>query len=744
MRKKWWILALASVAALALVACGKSSGKGSQDEKDSTSIESSEDVGNSESGGNGGASSSCVHKAMKKINAKTPTCTYSGNLESWVCNDCKTYFLDKAGTQPTTYDEIKLAQLTHDGIYVEALAASCGKEGNIEHYTCSMCQKYFEDEACTVVLNKADVFLPSLPHNLAHVPMVYGKGYEQGCLEYWHCTPCDGYFADENADTKIDFAETVLAAPYEITDFIVEIPENKTPVVLQLTDTQIIDAGQARPGRDGVLYDWCATDKVEERCYKYVRETIHATKPDFIIITGDIIYGEFDDKGTALTGFVEFMESFQIPWSPIFGNHDIESKMGVDWQCEQFENAKYCYFEQKMLSGNGNYSVGIAQGGVITRAFYLLDTHASGNASAESLANGHTYNDFVGFKQDQIDWYTAQIQELKLACPNAKISFAYHIQQYVFEDAYAKYGFNQANKNQNINVDWLDDKAEGDFGYIDREMKGPWDYDRSIYKGMKALGVDSIFVGHEHCNSASIVYEGIRFQFGQKSSEYDRFNSIAEDGTITGQDTIPVGNVPMIGGTVIPLSEDGTIVEPYIYLCGDEADKRNQKPAPELVVNGLKKGTDLYGDGEVTLEAVAFDSTTNAYAVTSKGQGKLYINEALLAGKTTFTFSVYFESGYAPLAKGSPFALRVKPDDHRAENIPGGTTDGQNKQYIYFVVDGVTPEGDVEDEKSLKVGQWQTITIDITEITNKETPCEEFSFLIAAGNTIYFKDVALS
>ena len=63
-------------------------------------------------------------------------------------------------------------------------------------------------------------------------------------------------------------------------------------------------------------------------------------------------------------------------------------------------------------------------------------------------------------------------------------------------------------------------------------MKNAWDTSKNIYNGMKELGVDSIFVGHEHCNSASVVYEGIRFQYGQKSSEYDRYNSVGDDGKI--------------------------------------------------------------------------------------------------------------------------------------------------------------------------------------------------------------------
>jgi hypothetical protein len=84
---------------------------------------------------------------------------------------------------------------------------------------------------------------------------------------------------------------------------------------------------------------------------------------------------------------------------------------------------------------------------------------------------------------------------------------------------------------------------------------------------MKAAGADSIFVAHEHCNSASVLYDGVRLQYGQKSSTYDRANYIDEStGLITGSYS-PAGT-PMVGGTVLPISEtNGEIVNPYIYLC---------------------------------------------------------------------------------------------------------------------------------------------------------------------------------
>ncbi len=616
----------------------------------------------------------------------------------------------------------------HELTVVEEVAATCLQEGNITYWQCSGCSLLFSDENGETQIAKADTVLAKSSHTMTHFDAVEALGYTEGNIEYWQCSVCENYYKDAGGTKKISLGSTVIAAPYSIPDFVVEVEEGRDPIVLQLSDTQIIDAAQAREGRTGVDYTFWATDQVEERCYDYLTELINATNPDLIILTGDIIYGEFDDNGTALVSFVEFMETFQTPWAPVFGNHDNESKKGADWQCEQFENAQYCLFEQKELTGNGNYSVAIAQGGEVKRVFYMLDTNGCGGASAESLANGHTTKS-VGFASDQIQWYTEQIKELKKVAPEVKISFAYHIQQYVFMNAFNKYDFNQSETYQDINIDTLEEKEEGDFGYIGRQLKGPWDASYSVWNGMKSLGVDSIFIGHEHCNSASVVYNGVRFQFGQKSSEYDRFNCIDENGAITGG--YSKTGTSLIGGTVIPLSaEDGSIKDPYIYYCGFENGEIDWTKYKEYEVGGLQKGTELYVDGALTMNSVAFDETTNAYEVVAISQGKMYVNVALLKGKTTFTFSVYVpETSTAKLGGYGEFAIRVKPNGD--EPVLDGKVDG----YIDF-----NSSATIEELK-LEFGVWKTYTVDITGL---DATCTEFAFVIAASNVLYFKDVTLS
>ena len=461
---------------------------------------------------------------------------------------------------------------THDLAHYSFKDATCKKEGNIEYWRCHDCYKLFADEDATVEISDDDTTVAKKPHSLVHYEAIEAVADKGGQIEYWQCSSCEQYYSDENGTKRIGQGDIAVAAPFSVVDFVVKVPTDRQPVVLQLTDPQIIDASQARPGRPGVNTTFWAKDQIEERCYNFFTEIINAVKPDLIIITGDIIYGEFDDSGSAMLSFVEFMESFNIPWAPVFGNHDNESAKGADWQCQQYENAKNCLFKQRTLTGNGNYSVGIAQGDSITRVFYMLDSNGCANASKATIDNGHTKTT-AGFASDQIAWYTSSINAVKNSYPSVKISMAYHIQQYTFNKIYSKYGVvsvNNLTKNP-VNIDSHPDKAATDFGYLGGNFSGEWDFDETITNGMAALGVDSVFIGHEHLNSASVVYNGIRFQFGQKSSEYDKFGFI-KNGVRGGDYYKPAGATSIVGGSVIPLNASGEIVNPYIYYCGDIFD----------------------------------------------------------------------------------------------------------------------------------------------------------------------------
>ena len=350
----------------------------------------------------------------------------------------------------------------------------------------------------------------------------------------------------ENGDNEV----------FDLVDFTVSVPSDREPVILQITDTQIIDS--TGTGK----WSFWAADKMGVECFDYITEIVEQNKPDLILLTGDMVYGEYDKNGTSFMALIELMESFNIPWAPIFGNHEAESAMGIDWQCAQLEAAENCLFMQRELTGNGNYTVGIKQGGELTRVFFMVDSNGCNNPSEESLKNTHLKNR-SGFGADQIEWYTSLINNIKSLSPATKFSFAFHTQLKVFLDSFNTY---TESDTGTAFIDRIDDKNNSDFGYIGDERNVGFDSDYTIWNGLKALGVDSIFVGHMHSQSASIVYEGIRLQFGMKSSTYDRINYVNSDGTIEAGYRLS-GKTPWVGGTVMKLSPDGDISDAYIYYC---------------------------------------------------------------------------------------------------------------------------------------------------------------------------------
>ena len=152
----------------------------------------------------------------------------------------------------------------------------------------------------------------------------------------------------------------------ELVDFVVEAEEGREFRILQITDVQLGDDSKYRLS-DGTDTTPVTYEELYANSFYYIEETVKRTQPDLIIMTGDNVQGELDDDGLCLQQLVAFMESLEIPWAPIFGNHDNESAMGVSWQCRQFEEAEYCLFKRGNVTGNSNYTIGIEQSGKLIK-----------------------------------------------------------------------------------------------------------------------------------------------------------------------------------------------------------------------------------------------------------------------------------------------------------------------------------------------------------------------------------------
>jgi len=348
-------------------------------------------------------------------------------------------------------------------------------------------------------------------------------------------------------------------------DFYVDIPSGREPRILILADTQIIHSEQQRSSDRLVKsqYDrWLSTSEEENWMY-CVRETIKEYNPDFIFTVGDNVYGEFDDTGAAFTSFVSYMDSFNIPWSIVFGNHDNESKMGVDWQCEQLINANNCLFKQRTLTGNGNYTVGIRQDGKLLRVFFMTDSNQCGNMSEESLANGHSTT-ASGLQEDQIEWVKKTSENIKENNPDVKYSIVFHVPIRAYMNALTAIGLDKVN---GYNFD-LKKKNNDYLGYYDRLSNG-WDPNEEFFETIKLLGFDSVFCGHIHENSFSLIYEDVRLTYGQKSSAYDSISYIVNGNETKYEKSYDRIGTPVWGGTGMTIDSDGAISDIGLVLVAD-------------------------------------------------------------------------------------------------------------------------------------------------------------------------------
>ena len=288
--------------------------------------------------------------------------------------------------------------------------------------------------------------------------------------------------------------------------------KNKPFVILQLTDLQVIDPRQK-----------CAPDRLNDeetklfadfdKCaFNQVRKLVKMVKPDWIIHTGDQVYGEFDGNGSAFKKYVKLMESFKIPWSFINGNHDGEVTTqwhgqtyrcgkGYPWQTEYIKNhTKYCLYEAgNKRMGFGNYYIRLKEGNKIIWSFVMMDTHG--------------VRDFEepGINQHQIKWLKGVFNKL-----NSNCFMFYHIPNYEFKLASQKY---YGDEICTITTDGSKNER-GDFG--ENKEKICLFQNEIFWNTLKEPGtVKAVFVGHDHVNTSSIEYEGIRLTYGIKVGIFD-------------------------------------------------------------------------------------------------------------------------------------------------------------------------------------------------------------------------------
>lgn len=243
--------------------------------------------------------------------------------------------------------------------------------------------------------------------------------------------------------------------------------------IVQFTDTHVI-------------YGDSRSDVAIER----MNEVLDAEKPDFVIYTGDVIFGR--PAKESLARAIEPVVSRGIPFGVTWGNHDDEQDL----------SRKELYDLIKDIPNNLTSTVEGITG--VTNYVLTLKDRAGKDACALYMFDSNAYSTLEGIKgygwvaHDQIGWYKEQSKKLTEAnggTPLPALSF-FHIPFPEFSEAVS---------------------ADGVFMIGSRKEKVA---SAKINSGLavamlEAKDVMAVSVGHDHVNDYMVEWNGLMLCYGR-------------------------------------------------------------------------------------------------------------------------------------------------------------------------------------------------------------------------------------
>lgn len=371
-------------------------------------------------------------------------------------------------------------------------------------------------------------------------------------------------------------------------------------------------------------------------------------RPDLIVCSGDNILS------TGLSGlgeFVELMETFETPWTFVFGNHDSESLSGEgskasmnEYLLNVLDETDYLIYKDSYEGASenrfGNFSIKV----------YTDDAKAPTLRGAIILMDTGIYNYEEGYYESitegQVEWYKSEIDALQASYAGAGVVptiLFQHMQSPEFYTAYtnAKAG----NEDATFVIEQDLTRAE-----ILEIKNGAAAEDGGLFAAVKEKGsTKAIFVGHAHNYYFQVNYQGVLLGFAPQTGHSNTFAG----------DNNP-RNTHMY--EVTPTFEIATesIKEPFLEVSEVAGDvKAGGRYEIEYQLLNIE------GEVEITSNDATLATFTNV-------DGKVVIT-ALQAGEFVLTFK-------GPRNITKTFTLTIKPVNkytlYAPNNADNGTFNG--------------------------------------------------------------------
>lgn len=127
---------------------------------------------------------------IKLTDEQTVTCTEDG-YKKYTCSVCGYSYKDTTAHQGHNLEK-------HN-----ASDADCVNNGNTEYYHCSVCQKYYSDAAATNEIAENSWVVNANGHQMTHVEGKPATITQVGNIEYYSCEVCQRNYADKNGTVEI-------------------------------------------------------------------------------------------------------------------------------------------------------------------------------------------------------------------------------------------------------------------------------------------------------------------------------------------------------------------------------------------------------------------------------------------------------------------------------------------------------------------------------------------------------------
>jgi len=278
----------------------------------------------------------------------------------------------------------------------------------------------------------------------------------------------------------------------------------------------------------------------DKKVLEAIKKLVDRSNPDLIILTGDMIFPFLPKAGTLnnikqMEKLVLFMDSFKIPYSMVFGNHDLEmgSKGTRDDLAKIIKTGEFSIFDEglKEIYGVGNFIINLRRKDNLISSLVMLDSNMYGD--------GWFFSGFDCIHKDQIDWCNKSLNKLKKENINLKAHAFFHMPLKEYKIAYEKMK--------------LGDKCViYNFGSIAEENDyfGISKYDCMFFDSAVQNGIiKSMCCGHDHLNTISMTYKDIELVYGM-SLDFHAYKGIKKRYT-------------QRGGTIINILSDGNFnIEP--------------------------------------------------------------------------------------------------------------------------------------------------------------------------------------